>query len=261
MKKICKILIFVFIPAISLLLAFTQGPPAGYTGSPLDGQDCTLCHTPLPAGNMENWITTSIPATGYTSDETYSITVTAIGIVAVKMGFQITSETTSDKIGEFFITDPDRTQLESTTTVTHTAVGTEVIEIPNYWSMDWKAPAAGTGAITFYAAVNQTNDDNTSNGDLIYVSSLNVEESTISIAEHLQESIGQIYPNPASSYINVSLPQQSVVKIIDNIGREVMHVTTNTNELELDISGLDQGKYYMLISHEEISTTRSFIKR
>ena len=98
------------------------------------------------------------------------------------MGFQITSETQVEKAGTFIITDPERTQLKVPTTATHTSAGTEVTQLPASWSMDWVAPSSGTGDITFYTAVNQTNNDNSSKGDLIFVSSLVVAEATVGIA-------------------------------------------------------------------------------
>jgi len=248
-------------PALLILLAFTQGPPAGNTGSPIDGQNCTACHGFLPAGNLPGWITSNIPVEGYTPEETYTVTVTAIGIVAVKMGFQITSETQVEKAGTFVITDPDRTQLKSSTTVTHTTAGTEVTQLPDTWSMDWIAPSSGTGDISFYTAVNQTNNDNSSDGDLIFVSSLVVTEAFVGIAEHLDDNVGFIYPNPAQDYSKLSLPAYSEIYIIDPMGREVMYLTSSEEQLKIDVSWLKDGIYYVQINNNGQTASRSFIKR
>lgn len=250
----------VLIPALLIFFAFTQGPPAGNTGSPLDGQNCTNCHGFLP-GNLPGWITSNIPVEGYTPEETYTVTVTAIGIVAVKMGFQITSETQVEKAGTFNITDPERTQLKGSTTVTHTSAGTEVTQLPATWSMNWVAPSSGTGDITFYTAVNQTNNDNSSSGDLIFVSSLVVAEAFVGIAEHLNDKVGHIYPNPAQEYIILSLPVHSEVYIIDAMGREVMYFTSNEKQLKIDVSWLNDGIYYAQINNREQTASRSFVKK
>ena len=98
MKKIYPIFILL-IPAMLLFVAFTQGPPAGYTGSPLDGIDCTDCHMPGPATVVNNWITTNIPVDGYTPGTKYTVTLTAHDIAVEQMGFQITSETGAAKTG------------------------------------------------------------------------------------------------------------------------------------------------------------------
>ena len=261
MNKIYTASLIILIPALSILLAYTEGPPAGYTGSPLDEKNCTHCHGPLPAGNMQNWISTNIPPDGYTPGETYTITVTAIGIVAVKMGFQVTSETSVAKIGSFIITDPDRTQLQNTSTVTHNSAGTAVTVIPNTWSMDWEAPVSGTGALGFYVAVNETNNDGSNNGDLIFISSLEVAESALSLAENLLDLQQPIYPNPAHDHIFLNLPLHSEVKVYNNSGRKVISMIANTETLKLDVSTLVNGIYYVVIGNNMQYTRKIFIKK
>ena len=251
----------ILIPAFLILLAFTAGPPAGNTGSPLDGQDCSACHTPLPAGHVLNWISSSIPAAGYTPGETYTVSVSALTIVAVKMGFQITSETLNNKAGTFIITDDARTKLTNAYTVTHTAAGTAVTGLPNTWTMNWMAPEMGTGPITFYAAVNETNNDNSNNGDLIYLSTLIVDEFSVGIAETADHKGILIYPNPAGTYINIEANLQAEIKIIDNSGRLVRHLTSYDRNMNIDIEGLNAGIYYVHIyDNGEVSTSK-FIKK
>ena len=46
------------------------------------------------------------------------------------------------------------------------------------WSMQWQAPSAGNGEITFYAAFIAANGDGTSAGDNIHFATLNVNEGT-----------------------------------------------------------------------------------
>jgi len=252
---------FILLPVLVMLFAFTEGPPAGNTGSPLDGQNCTQCHGFLPAGNLPGWISSNIPDYGYTPGETYTITVTAHSIVAAKMGFQITSETQFEKMGTFIISDPDRTQLRGSTSVTHTTDGTVVTQLPASWSMNWVAPVPGSGEVNFYTAVNQTNNDNTNDGDLIFVSSLSVFEAVIGIPELLDNRVSQIYPNPAHEYINLGLPLQSEVHIINYMGREVMYYSSREELLKIDISRLTKGIYYVQIFHRGMAANRSFIKK
>jgi len=261
MKTLYRILIFILIPATAMLLAFTAGPPAGNTGSPLDGQDCSFCHTPLPAGHVQNWISSNIPTAGYTPGETYTVAVSALTIVAVKMGFQITSETQVAKAGTFIITDDTRTQLKNNFTVTHTAQGTTVTGLPNTWTMSWMAPESGTGPVTFYAAVNETNNDNSNVGDLIYVSSLTVQEFSIGIPETLDQQLGQIYPNPVNSYFNLVVPVHTKIKIVDQLGRVVMEQLANTASMKIDVSNLESGIYFVQIMHEDENALRRFVKR
>jgi hypothetical protein len=254
MKK--RTLVFiVLIPAFILLIAFTEGPPAGYTGSPLDGLNCTNCHGILPAGNISGWVSSNIPDEGYIPGETYTITVAAIGIVAVKMGFQITAENQAEKAGTFLITDPERTQLKGSTTVTHTVAGTEVTSLPATWTQDWIAPASGTGEITFYAAVNQTNNDNSANNDLIYLSTLTAAEASVGIDEYYDELILQISPNPftSSTTLSYTLDRPENIRFtVYNLQSQIVYKVQEEREkgeqqLQWKADGLPAGLYFFRI--------------
>ena len=84
MKKII-LYILPFATIVILLTAFSgniahypNGAPAGYTGSPGDGQNCTACHNGT-ASTVQNWITSNVDQTGYLPGQTYTITVTVTG--------------------------------------------------------------------------------------------------------------------------------------------------------------------------------------
>ena len=61
-----------------------------------------------------------------------------------------------------------------------------------------------------------------------------------------------IYPNPASDIVNIEIPNMDSeiqVKIIDLTGKEVIRRTFSNSTLEkLDISGLNTGIYFVVIS-------------
>lgn len=260
MKKIYSLLIII-IPAIVLIFAFTAGPDAGYTGSPIDGKDCTFCHAPSPATTATGWITSNIPIDGYTPGSTYTITLSTPDANTSKMGFQMTSETPAAKVGAWIITNTSRTQLKGAATVTHTGPGTDPIGTPNSWTIDWVAPVAGTGTLNFFAAVNASDASGGNGGDLIYVTQLTVNESNVGLAENFDIAIGNIYPNPATNMIRLDAPTSSEIRIFDNMGRNVMSFTANNDALTIDISALNNGIYYMNISLDGQLTSRSFIKR
>lgn len=55
-----------------------------------------------------------------------------------------------------------------------------------------------------------------------------------------------VYPNPAKSELNVSLPVAiNSVSIIDMMGREVMTTAVKSNTTKLDVSALHQGLYFV----------------
>lgn len=260
MKKIYLPLSLLLVPFIILFLAFTSGPSEGYTGSPLDGNDCSGCHSPGPATIVEDWISTTVPQDGYLPGETYTVTLSTFGQTSDKWGFQITCETLAAKTGTWVITDPARTKIVGSS-VTHTSAGTVPSGSPNTWTIDWTAPESGTGMVTFYASVNNTNDDGTNQGDAIYITSRSEPESTIGLQEASLDDIGMLYPNPATDRISIALPVNSSIVIFDHSGRMVRQETARAETLAMDINDLERGVYYMLIDINGQTATRSFIRK
>lgn len=250
----------ILLPLIALVIAFTSGPSEGYTGSPLDGNDCTACHSPGPATIVEDWITTTIPVEGYLPGETYTVTLTTLGESADKWGFQITSETDAAKTGTWVITDADRTKAVGAA-VTHTSGGTVPTGSPNIWTIDWTAPASGTGTVTFYAAVNKTNNDGSNQGDQIYRTWRAEPESSIGIAELESGTVGNIYPNPAKEMISIDLPLNAEVSLYSSTGQLVLQRTSQSTTYQANISNLEKGMYFLMINVDGKYASRSFVKK
>lgn len=176
MKKFYAYLLVLALPATLLLYSYVSGSPGGKTGSPGDnGATCTDCHTGT-AQTQSNWITSTIPAEGYTPGQTYQITATGIHSGVVKFGFELTAEDIfGSKSGIFAVIDPNRTRLANAgKSVTHQSAGTTPTGNSNIWTVNWTAPTSGT--VRFYAAFNAANGNGTTSGDVIYTSSLVVNE-------------------------------------------------------------------------------------
>ncbi|MEC8853126.1 MAG: choice-of-anchor V domain-containing protein, partial [Bacteroidota bacterium] len=119
--------------AICLLLApnvFSKlnGSPGAKTDSPMDGNNCTACHSgTVNSGNGLLSVATDIPVQGYTSGQTYSIAVQLIQNTINRFGFEITCEEGnfgSNKTGNFGISDPTTTKFtNNNAAVTHTQSG------------------------------------------------------------------------------------------------------------------------------------------
>ncbi len=155
----------------------TSGGPSGLTGSPGDGATCTNCHsgpTPIP---VSGWITSNIPAGGYTPGTTYTITATATRNNHSKFGFEVSPQNVAGtKKGTLILTNTTQTQLVgSGAYITHTSSGVSGTNTKS-WSFNWTAPVAGTGAVNFYGAFNVTNNSGTSLGDTMFLSTLPVVE-------------------------------------------------------------------------------------
>ncbi len=178
MKKIYNLLAILTLPAILILYSYSSGSPGGKTGSIGDGGNtCTDCHTGT-SQSQSDWISTNIPAQGFTPGETYTITATGMHSGVVKFGFELTAEDSfGDKVGTFTITEPTRTkQANANNAVTHTNGGTTPTGNSNSWTMDWTAPSSSPEVVKFYAAFNAADGNGSTNGDQIYTTELTVNQ-------------------------------------------------------------------------------------
>ena len=190
-----KNLLAVFSAVIVILIlslfsqnAFTNsgGAPAGLTGSPGDGGlTCNLsgCHTGLATTPVAGWITSNVPGTGYVPGQTYTITATATQAACVRFGFQISPQSiTGTYLGTLVVTNSTTTQIVGTKYIEQKTAGTTGSTDTHTWSFNWIAPSAGIGTVTFYGSFNCTNNNNSSSGDHIYTSTLDIPQCTASTA-------------------------------------------------------------------------------
>ena len=178
MKKFYKILAIMAMPALLILYSYSSGSPGGKSGSPGDGgANCTQCHSGTPQ-NIGGWITTDIPAGGYTSGQSYTITATGTHNGVVKFGFELTAEDAfGNKFGTLSILEPARTKLTNANhAVTHTSGGNTPQGNTITWTMQWTAPTNGGSPVHFYAAFNAANGNGNTSGDVIYLSNLTVNQ-------------------------------------------------------------------------------------
>jgi hypothetical protein len=258
MKKIYVLIAIISLPAVLLVYANSSGSQGGYTGSPGDnGNTCTTCHTGNQVIEQEGWITTDIPAEGYTPGMDYTITLTGMHENVQKFGFEMTVEDIGNsKVGEFTILD-DRTQFAagSNQRVTHTSNGNVPSGDSNTWDVTWTAPSEGVGSVTFYAALNAANGNGNTLGDQIYTTMLEVNESSLGVG--VQELADQIrmYPNPASTSLNLQLPENGQVRIIDMLGNQVIESSSTLKDQNIDVSNLTKGIYFVqvMIGNEVVS--------
>jgi hypothetical protein len=125
---------------------YASGSPGGYTGSPGDGQNCHACHSGSVA-NVTGWITSNIPASGYTPGATYTITATATG--SGRKGFEISPQTPAGNLVGTLASSSGNHLCNNSKAVTQSS---GVNSNPAVWTFSWTAPAAGSGSVTFYGA-------------------------------------------------------------------------------------------------------------
>jgi uncharacterized protein (TIGR03437 family) len=173
----------------SIHAKISPGPPLGFTGAPDEGV-CTGCHYtfghPNPPNSGGKVEITGLPA-AYTPGQTYTLTVTVSHPTARAWGFEMTAidaNGTSSTVGSM-------TAVNTTTTLQRDSTASGQVRIyfshndeagiakgkmgSNSWSINWTAPAATIGDITFYAAGNAANNQVTPEDDYIYTTSVVVK--------------------------------------------------------------------------------------
>jgi hypothetical protein len=248
---------------ITSFVLYPTGSPGGRTGSPGDGNaNCTGCHSGS-AQEISNWISSTIPVSGYVPGQTYTITASAAHSGAALYGFEVTAEDASNaKKGTIIVTDAVQTQLaNSGKSITHTVNGTTPSGDSKSWSFDWTAPASGSGLIRFYGAFNAANGNGQNTGDQIYLSSYSVTESSTGINDNLAEALDiRVYPNPFADYLELNFnglerPVKSVM-LIGQDGRMAWSayiIPDSSEKLRIDAAGFSKGIYLLSVMFSDNS--------
>ncbi|WP_185965533.1 T9SS type A sorting domain-containing protein [Flavobacterium zepuense] len=88
-------------------------------------------------------------------------------------------------------------------------------------------------------------------------------ECTAGVNDPSAQDAFVIYPNPASSTLNLQLPQSSLLNeytIFDVTGKNLMSGSVNTSASAINISGLAAGTYIIKLNGGQAQATKMFIK-
>jgi hypothetical protein len=160
---------------------FSSGGQSGLTGAPGEN-NCTQCHSgSTQSGATENVFTLTsglTPVTSYVSGQTYTATVSMASNPA-KKGFSATAlDGTNTMAGVFTGVTIGGTQDfigGSRRYVSHTSSSNTSAN--SAWSWTWDAPSSDVGDVVFYVATNKTNNNGTTAGDVIYLSTHTITSS------------------------------------------------------------------------------------
>ena len=133
----------------------------------------------------------------------------------------------------------------------------------NFFEVEWTAPQAGTGDVTFYAAGNAVNANNTSTGDAAGISNLVVaEEGPDGINDGVNLSDFTIFPNPVDDVLNFEITSRNSgdfeIQITDIHGKVVygqnIELIQGQNKRNINVSNLGNGLYMLhLIQGQDIA--------
>lgn len=255
-----------FTPAVPVHSS-TSGAPAGKTGSPGDGANCTQCHSGT-ATAQQNLITTDIPPGGYAPNYTYHVTATVAYAGRVKFGFQVSPQNASGtKIGNMVATNTAATQVQSSGKyITHKTAGTSGTD-GRTWTFDWKAPASGSGPVTFYGAFNCTNNLNNSSGDVVYLSNITYQEDPSAVAEYVNQVHFNVFPSPAVSEISLVMEtnENITAEIFGIDGKKVKSLEVTDVQagvkIPVDVQDLASGVYFVRIASAGKTGIQKFVKQ
>ena len=196
---------------------YPSGAPSGYTGSPFDGKDCAdpSCHS-TTSTSVTGWITSNVPAQGYTPGASYTITVSVTGNSGDNKGFEVSPQALDGTLlgtltpgagTKFASSDPKY--------VTHSSAKTGTTAV---WTLTWVAPVNQTGSVTFYGAFVSSFPD-------VFHSTLVIPENNVGIVQHTEPVHFLVYPNPVKERMHVSYtliqPGHVMISMYDLTGNKI----------------------------------------
>jgi len=253
------------------LSAYPSGSNFGSNYSGLTGTTCNTsgCHTggAVNTGPGSVVITTNIPTSGYAWGATYQITVTVNsgGANGVLYGFACSAakDGTSTLTGGFATADGTTLIKSGGNYIVHNTAVAGNGNPSHSFTFNWTAPVGGTGSVKFYAAGNSANGDGDNSGDQIYNSTLTVNEMPgFGLTESIISAFN-LYPNPASEFVNVNVPDgllDSQVRLVDITGKTIVSQQLNQTIVQLDINLIPAGMYIVEIVKDGKSYTSRLIK-
>ena len=240
-------------------LVLTDG--TAYSGGPAEqGRTCATagCHNSAAPMEQEGWITIDADSLGYQGDSLYTLTIRATDPNGATFGFMASPQNSSgNQMGGFIAGGAGLEVKGGSKYITHT--------VPNVdgsgtmtWSFEWLAPSAGSGPVTFYAAINAANNDGGTFGDQIHTTTLTVPERPV--RDQLT-----LFPNPATTHVTVAglvgAASGNSLRVVNVAGQQIGEVEHEqvSGELRLDISGLPVGVYFVQVDGAASSLAK-FVK-
>jgi len=233
------------------------------TGSPVgESQQCGACHS---GGNFGvaidirlkdvggNEVTEYVPFAQYT----YEVELSGTG---AEFGFQTVALIASNNVnaGNLIALSSNAKIV----TLNSRKYGEQVTRSASgLFQMQWNAPASGSGDVKFYAAGIACNSNNVTSGDQAITSpSLTISETITGISENAKEVMVNIYPNPASGFLNIDAGDLNFnIELTDLTGKIIYTRQNIVSKTIIPVFELESGIYFLKFSGE-INGSKRFIK-
>lgn len=247
---------------------------AGNTGAPGEVATCTACH------NASINVTSSLrllegtnPVTTYVPGREYVVEFSVVSSATTTRGYGFQMLALRDR-GDFDIrgfNDPNQTNNYMVVAIPngreyaeHAGISTE-----GKFLVNWKAPVAGSGSVTIYAAGNAVNRNGGTSGDNGSNTLMKVSEETTSTRDIAAASAHvQVWPNPVKDQVNVgwTAPQSGIyhITVRDLTGRSVYQNTQSLGEgaqvTPIGAASWERGAYIVNISNGVYAVSKKIIK-
>ncbi len=131
------------------------------------------------------------------------------------------------------------------------------------WEFAWKTPLLGANNITISAIANDANANSQSTGDVILQAQVFLPQNTWPVAvDDLSKGIDAIYPNPTTGQMTIKLTNQveSEISIYSITGQLVKQLKAEGNNVNMDVSELNNGSYIISIAQDGNFARQQFVK-
>lgn len=234
------------------------------TGSPVSDVACTQCH--MATGNFSTSAIIQLTdmsggsVTAYVPGESYNLKVRIQSSGNVGHGFQVTGLLSDNT---------------SAGTCSSPSVNTAITPLNGRWyfeqtgqisngeyEMTWTAPAAGSGTVTFYGVALSHNGDGKTTGDeYVNIANSVITEDVSSGIAQVNELEVKLFPNPVQNVLSVQSKNQITgINVLDISGKQVLRTIGTGNLMEVNVSDLPSGTYFIQVGSENGVERATFMK-
>jgi len=257
----------------------------GNTGAPGDQtlndgspRTCISCHGGNSIGvdlgiDIQNQDGSPLEDNIYTPGTTYnmSVTISATSGSPSGYGFQMLALTDADEQEVNTWSNPSaNTEIAFANNTGRTYVEHTNTSASNTFTMDWTAPESGKGSVTFYSCGNGVNGNFSTIGDGAACSTLTLTEAETNSVFNLNSDALQLElsPNPAIDQLQVNIDTQlsdDFLLNVLNVNGQVIRSqawpsTTGDSQVQLDVSQMTPGMYFIQLTNASYSTNSKWIK-
>lgn len=144
--------------------------------------------------------------------------------------------------------------------------GTAVADFTSVWEITLSTDAWTERVVDLAAYANQTIHiafvhNECTDAYMMKIDDINVQAGAapVSVEENAANAVS-MYPNPASTVLNVSAENFDNVQIINFLGQVVYSANITENNFQINVSNLSNGVYFLRLNGENV-VTKKFVKR